>query len=166
MIKTAETTKKRCCGEVKKEEAIETAIIVKGNWEHIQEAVDNEFEMKIEITHRCQDCRENGGTENGKETRKTITKSGKRIVIQHARWEEAGMNWEQNSNVNNKSFKLRETERTELTYDRIGEICYWGRHYVYKAYLGICVYDKEKTEEQGKEYNKYTPYMGLYRKRE
>ena len=149
MIKTEET-KKRCCGGAKKEEAIETTIIVKGNWEHIQEAVDNEFETKIEITRRCQDCRENEETENGKETRKTIAKSGKRIVIHHARWGEAGMNWEQNINMDKEIFKLRETKGTESTYDRIGEICYWGRHYVYKDYLEMCVYytEKQKNKEE------------------
>ena len=73
IVKTEETTKMRRCGEVGKEETTETTIIVRGNWEHIQEAVDNEYETKIEITHKCQDCRGNGETENGEETRNCAT---------------------------------------------------------------------------------------------
>ena len=160
-IKTEETTKKQRRGEEIKEETIETTIIIKGNWGHIQKAAGNEYEMKAETEHICQSCKENGETKNGRGTRKIITESGKHIVIQHERWDEAGINWEQSNKMNNKSFKRRES-----TYDRIGEICYWGRHYVYKDYLEKCIYDKEKTEHPGREYDKYTPYMGLYRKRE
>ena len=51
--------------------------------------------------------------------------------------------------MNNKCFKLRGTKGVESTYDRIGEICYWGRHYVYKDYLKKRIYDKEKRDTQG-----------------
>ena len=88
---------KKCCGEEKEEKRTETSIIVKGNWEHIQEAVGKEFETQTETVHQCEDCKEKGESKSGKETEKKIESCGEYIVIQHARWDEAGENWKQNT---------------------------------------------------------------------
>ena len=42
----------------------------------------------------------------------------------------------------------RNTEKQETQYGRIWEICYWGRHYIYKDYIENCIHDKN-TEEIG-----------------
>ena len=39
---------------------------------------------------------------------KTIDSCGEYIVIQHARWGEAGENWRQNAGMDNKSFNIKE----------------------------------------------------------
>ena len=51
-----------------------------------------------------------------------------------------------NGRMGNKSFKIRNAEK-EIQYERVGGICYWGRHYIYKDYTERCVYDKDKTDE-------------------
>ena len=70
-IKIKETTKKRCRGEENEEKRTETAIIAKGDWEHIQEAVQKEFEMQTETEHQCEDCKEKGESKSGKKQEKS-----------------------------------------------------------------------------------------------
>ena len=68
-IKIKETAKKDDV-EKKKKKRTETARISKGKWEHIQEAVGGEFETQTETVHQCEDCKEKGDGESGKETEK------------------------------------------------------------------------------------------------
>ena len=86
------------------------------------------------------------GTKKWKSDKETIKESGEHIVIQHARWGRVGNNWEQNNKMDNSKFKLTNKDGVELTYDRVGEICYWERHYIYKDYLEKCTYGKEKRK--------------------
>ena len=45
-----------------------------------------------------------------------------------------GNNRERNGKMDNESFKNK-NKAEELQYERIGEICYWGRRYIYKDYI-------------------------------
>merc|ERR1712112_777240 len=110
--------------------------------------------------HQCEDCKEKGESKSGKETGKKIESCGEYIVIKYAQWDDAGENWIRKTKTNNKSFNIKEKDGSKQTYDRIGEVCYWERRFVYKDYIDMCIYDKDKASKQRGEYEKYTPYMG------
>ena len=60
----------------------------------------------------------------------------------------------------------RNAIKKEAMYERIGGICYWGRHYIYKDYKESCIFDKnieEKIRTNIEEATRFAPYMGIYR---
>jgi len=61
-------------------------------------------------------------------------------------------------------FTIRNTERRETQYGGIGEIFYWGRHYIYKDYVGNCLFGINTVGEMGETIEKeakFAPYLGI-----